>query len=67
MDSNGLTSEQTEFFGRNGYVVVEGLLSPQELARADDAVHEIVEEQRRLGDDADRLEWEPELVDGERV
>ena len=67
MSSHGLTVEQTEFFGRNGYVVVEGLLSAEELARADHAVHEIVEEQRQLGDEAERLEWEPELVDGQRV
>ncbi len=62
-----LSPEQVSFFRREGYLIVENVLGTEGLARADAAVREIVEEQRALGDAPTKLEWEPELVGGERI
>lgn len=62
-----LTRQQTDFFERNGYLIVEGALSPEQLREADETVRAIVAEQRELGGGADKLEWEPERTGGELI
>jgi ectoine hydroxylase-related dioxygenase (phytanoyl-CoA dioxygenase family) len=55
------------FFRKNGFLIVPGVLGAEELRRVDAAVARIVTEETPLGEQATRLEWEPELVGRERV
>ena len=67
MGSEALSAEQVDFYNRNGYLIVPGAISGEALDAARAAVAEVVAEQMPLGDKADRLEWEPEPVEGRRI
>lgn len=67
MGRYSLTQEDVEAYNKDGYLVVKNVLAPYEVAETHRVIQAIIEEQRPLGDNATKLEWEPELVNGQRV
>lgn len=67
MSKFSLTSEQIQFYQREGYLVVPSLFSREDLRRVDDTIREITRQALAAGDFSKILELEPEPVNGERV
>ena len=62
-----LTQSQIDHYRTEGYVVVESLFSPEDLARVDAAISEFVERALAGEDMSQVLELEPDPVEGKRV
>jgi ectoine hydroxylase-related dioxygenase (phytanoyl-CoA dioxygenase family) len=67
MPETRLTSSESGQFHRDGFLIVPDVLKPPVLERLDAVIARIVAEERKLGEKASRLEWEPERADGQRI
>lgn len=67
MGRYSLTQEDVEAYKTDGYLVVKDVLAPYEVAETHRVIQAIIEEQRPLGDNATKLEWEAEVVNDQRV
>jgi ectoine hydroxylase-related dioxygenase (phytanoyl-CoA dioxygenase family) len=67
MNTFALSDEQRQHYFREGYVVVERLFDPADLALVDRTIEQMTDAAIASGDYAKILELEPEPVDGKRV
>jgi phytanoyl-CoA hydroxylase len=62
-----LSDDQTEFYFREGYLVVERLFDREDLATVDHTIREMTDAAIASDDYSKIMELEPEPVDGQRV
>jgi len=67
MPKHQLTERQIEQYRTEGYVVIERLFGPDDLAAVDTTIDELVDRALSGEDMSKILELEPELLDGRRV
>src|SRR5688500_463039 len=65
--ANPLTEDQIEHYKRESNLVVERLSVPDDIARVDATIRQMVDQALSGGDHSKVLELEPEPVDGRRV
>jgi ectoine hydroxylase-related dioxygenase (phytanoyl-CoA dioxygenase family) len=67
MGNSSLSDQQIDGYCRDGYLVVPGFFSSEEMAQADKAIRDVTAGALAGGDYSKVLELEPEAQDGERV